>query len=154
MIRRPPRSTRTSTLFPYTTLFRLRPATADRQHLERRGAGLEFALEPRLLRGAEHGLVRIVGLYDRVAVVAAIEDEEVDSAVVLAEIDAGIVGFAVRRIGPEAAEHAQRLRLVGAAAVRIVVAEVVVVPGRQLRHRAQQRFEPLDRAPARSEDRK
>src|SRR3546814_8103979 len=60
-----------------------------------------------------------------------------------------MVGVAVRRIGPEAAEHAQRLRLVGAAAVRIVVAEVVVVPGRQLRHRAQQRFEPLDRAPAR-----
>src|SRR3546814_11652806 len=62
-------------------VLRARPATADRQHLERRGAGLEFALEPRLLRGAEHGLVRIVGLYDRVAVVAAIEDEEVDSAV-------------------------------------------------------------------------
>src|SRR3546814_2194829 len=27
MIRRPPRSTRTDTLFPYTTLFRSRPAT-------------------------------------------------------------------------------------------------------------------------------
>src|SRR3546814_2046989 len=32
MIRRPPRSTRTDTLFPYTTLFRsLRPATSSRQ---------------------------------------------------------------------------------------------------------------------------
>src|SRR3546814_20692815 len=32
MLRRPPRSTRTDTLFPYTTLFRssLRPATPDR----------------------------------------------------------------------------------------------------------------------------
>src|SRR3546814_8878236 len=29
MIRRPPRSTRTDTLFPYTTLFRSRPATHD-----------------------------------------------------------------------------------------------------------------------------
>src|SRR3546814_6670461 len=28
MIRRPPRSTRTDTLFPYTTLFRSRPGTA------------------------------------------------------------------------------------------------------------------------------
>src|SRR3546814_5890075 len=56
-------------------VLRARPATADRQHLERRGAGLEFALAPRLLRGAEHGLVRIVGLYDRVAVVAARSEE-------------------------------------------------------------------------------
>src|SRR3546814_12727006 len=30
MIRRPPRSTRTDTLFPYTTLFRSRPAPPDR----------------------------------------------------------------------------------------------------------------------------
>src|SRR3546814_13535676 len=29
MIRRPPRSTRTDTLFPYTTLFRSQPAAAD-----------------------------------------------------------------------------------------------------------------------------
>src|SRR3546814_12790588 len=91
-------------------VLRARPATADRQHLERRGAGLEFALEPRLLRGSEHGLVRIVGLYDRVAVVAAIEDEEVDFAVVLAEIDAGIVGFAVRGVGPKAGENADARR--------------------------------------------
>src|SRR3546814_11276444 len=31
MIRRPPRSTRTDTLFPYTTLFRSRPERAARQ---------------------------------------------------------------------------------------------------------------------------
>src|SRR3546814_13797659 len=30
MIRRPPRSTRTDTLFPYTTLFRSRPETPER----------------------------------------------------------------------------------------------------------------------------
>src|SRR3546814_2595948 len=38
MIRRPPRSTRTDTLFPYTTLFRSR-GQADRRHRLARGAG-------------------------------------------------------------------------------------------------------------------
>src|SRR3546814_16907423 len=33
MIRRPPRSTRTDTLFPYTTLFRSRPAAAEADKL-------------------------------------------------------------------------------------------------------------------------
>src|SRR3546814_5206206 len=38
MIRRPPRSTRTDTLFPYTTLFRsAEPAAADLGRLRRRG---------------------------------------------------------------------------------------------------------------------
>src|SRR3546814_1771232 len=36
MIRRPPRSTRTDTLFPYTTLFRSRP---DDRRAHRRGGG-------------------------------------------------------------------------------------------------------------------
>src|SRR3546814_6020884 len=43
MIRRPPRSTRTDTLFPYTTLFRSpwkqAPASACRQRSVRRGEG-------------------------------------------------------------------------------------------------------------------
>src|SRR3546814_6499120 len=41
MIRRPPRSTRTDTLFPYTTLFRSRRPTRQgaAYGLERRGAG-------------------------------------------------------------------------------------------------------------------
>src|SRR3546814_11395147 len=34
-IRRPPRSTRTDTLFPYTTLFRSRAAVAQAGHLDR-----------------------------------------------------------------------------------------------------------------------
>src|SRR3546814_4332523 len=34
MIRRPPRSTRTDTLFPYTTLFRSRPRITDRLDVE------------------------------------------------------------------------------------------------------------------------
>src|SRR3546814_16862015 len=36
MIRRPPRSTRTDTLFPYTTLFRAEGAAV---HIDRRGSG-------------------------------------------------------------------------------------------------------------------
>src|SRR3546814_10715716 len=41
MIRRPPRSTRTDTLFPYTTLFRSGPgvALAGQEHAARRAAG-------------------------------------------------------------------------------------------------------------------
>src|SRR3546814_197631 len=38
MIRRPPRSTRTDTLFPYTTLFRSRPGSLQRSRPKRRGA--------------------------------------------------------------------------------------------------------------------
>src|SRR3546814_11065294 len=39
MIRRPPRSTRTDTLFPYTTLFRSRTQAARRSQTARRLAG-------------------------------------------------------------------------------------------------------------------
>src|SRR3546814_19846114 len=39
MIRRPPRSTRTDTLFPYTTLFRSRRAALHRHAVERGVAG-------------------------------------------------------------------------------------------------------------------
>src|SRR3546814_4089036 len=48
MIRRPPRSTRTDTLFPYTTLFRSRPEIVEAQpHAE-----VEQPLEHRLRAGA------------------------------------------------------------------------------------------------------
>src|SRR3546814_3628244 len=39
MIRRPPRSTRTDTLFPYTTLFRSAPAGRLRAQTRNRGGG-------------------------------------------------------------------------------------------------------------------
>src|SRR3546814_9896170 len=39
MIRRPPRSTRTDTLFPYTTLFRSPGAENDQTHARRRALG-------------------------------------------------------------------------------------------------------------------
>src|SRR3546814_4356715 len=41
MIRRPPRSTRTDTLFPYTTLFRSRVAAQLQRHLLLAGASLQ-----------------------------------------------------------------------------------------------------------------
>src|SRR3546814_5329061 len=44
MIRRPPRSTRTDTLFPYTTLFR---STGQRGRLGRRDGGLRRGLNRR-----------------------------------------------------------------------------------------------------------
>src|SRR3546814_19059858 len=54
MIRRPPRSTRTDTLFPYTTLFRSTRAAGDVVHddgeVGRRGDGAEVGLEPGLGR--------------------------------------------------------------------------------------------------------
>src|SRR3546814_4676199 len=62
MIRRPPRSTRTDTLFPYTTLFRSVPGAdgvaepgTDRGHATRRGAaaapGTAARRDPRALAG-------------------------------------------------------------------------------------------------------
>src|SRR3546814_13618524 len=59
MIRRPPRSTRTDTLFPYTTLFRSpQPAVLDRAGAGRRAARTAAAGRPGLRAGAlpRHGL--------------------------------------------------------------------------------------------------
>src|SRR3546814_9195174 len=70
MIRRPPRSTRTDTLFPYTTLFRSAKGAA------RRGEQPDLDLRQRELRG--------VGGDDQVAhqreLAAAAEGEAVDRA--------------------------------------------------------------------------
>src|SRR3546814_11883618 len=63
MLRRPPRSTRTDTLFPYTTLFRSRRCRCNGwRRLGRRGCGLLLrALLGRC--GVLHGLVaQLVGL--------------------------------------------------------------------------------------------
>src|SRR3546814_3370466 len=55
MIRRPPRSTRTDTLFPYTTLFRslFRAALADLHHRAQPG-GLEPRAVEAVVRSEEH----------------------------------------------------------------------------------------------------
>src|SRR3546814_2061275 len=46
MIRRPPRSTRTDTLFPYTTLFR-----SPFQTIERKDVGLTLSVTPQISEG-------------------------------------------------------------------------------------------------------
>src|SRR3546814_9896027 len=60
MIRRPPRSTRTDTLFPYTTLFRSTDAAAQRRHqlahLIRRLAIAREEDESQGIRGLEEAL--------------------------------------------------------------------------------------------------
>src|SRR3546814_10828105 len=64
MIRRPPRSTRTDTLFPYTTLFRSR-ATAAPSRASRRAMAAPMPREPpvtravRPARGREAGMGRL-----------------------------------------------------------------------------------------------
>src|SRR3546814_8349881 len=47
MIRRPPRSTRTDTLFPYTTLFRSLRALFDGPYIGNNGYDLDLAIERR-----------------------------------------------------------------------------------------------------------
>src|SRR3546814_9401242 len=55
MIRRPPRSTRTDTLFPYTTLCRSEPRSAHRQEVARavRGAHPQAAARHRAAHPAD-----------------------------------------------------------------------------------------------------
>src|SRR3546814_11333111 len=67
MIRRPPRSTRTDTLFPYTTLFRSQQA---RGHRDRDLAGLRLAIGTGELVGAEQ-------LAEREGQLLGIEDGQV-----------------------------------------------------------------------------
>src|SRR3546814_2328146 len=55
MIRRPPRSTRTDTLFPYTTLFRSRHGNAGSSHL-RQSRARQDRLRSR--GGGRHGIAR------------------------------------------------------------------------------------------------
>src|SRR3546814_8721251 len=60
MIRRPPRSTRTDTLFPYTTLFRSAVAAAHLQHVAEPGCGDDAGRGPAPLQqrvGADRGAV-------------------------------------------------------------------------------------------------
>src|SRR3546814_1540461 len=94
MIRRPPRSTRTDTLFPYTTLFRSRyrrPCNAG---------GLHFACRPRclLLSGATPVLTRIRSTLSGWRRQRRLRSTPAAASVSLHEIDATIVcpsGFSV-----------------------------------------------------------
>src|SRR3546814_1274694 len=56
MIRRPPRSTRTDTLFPYTTLFRSAPVFISEDHLERPEAERGPQAPDDIAKPSEHAL--------------------------------------------------------------------------------------------------
>src|SRR3546814_10856377 len=58
MIRRPPRSTRTDTLFPYTTLFRSPPGEAHEGHPPEEGGSGDQEAEPRAEVGADEQVDR------------------------------------------------------------------------------------------------
>src|SRR3546814_13918244 len=60
MIRRPPRSTLTDTLFPYTTLFRS-GGDARRAARAHRGGGRAQLPEPRRAEGVRHHLLVLAG---------------------------------------------------------------------------------------------
>src|SRR3546814_2276829 len=62
MIRRPPRSTRTDTLFPYTTLFRYRQRreSHDHDHSCGQGTGIRTRV-PRRLGGRRFPLATLAG---------------------------------------------------------------------------------------------
>src|SRR3546814_12786626 len=92
MIRRPPRSTRTDTLFPYTTLFRSQ-------------AGIDRRRERRIVEG--HGHVRPFGLADflprRADVVARRLHAEVGGVLVVALVVGNQLDLDVERQGAQRA---------------------------------------------------
>src|SRR3546814_4304470 len=61
MIRRPPRSTRTDTLFPYTTLFRSTPPASGRGEIEDMALKFELVTPARLERTADVHMVTVPG---------------------------------------------------------------------------------------------
>src|SRR3546814_2419503 len=61
MIRRPPRSTRTDTLFPYTTLFRSDRRAAVDQHPHRLAVDLCLGIEMRIPGAVEAHIARCAG---------------------------------------------------------------------------------------------
>src|SRR3546814_3258292 len=64
MIRRPPRSTRTDTLFPYTTLFRSAAVKRQQATLAERHAGIKQAAQARALHGARRPAYLLSGLLE------------------------------------------------------------------------------------------
>src|SRR3546814_9312306 len=81
MLRRPPRSTRTDTLFPYTTLFRSRASAAASSRRATRSLHRLDHLEAVALRdqaraaeaGIDHGFVRQVAVGDQPQAAAGLE---------------------------------------------------------------------------------
>src|SRR3546814_99514 len=92
MIRRPPRSTHTDTLFPYTTLFRSREVLHARGQANVR----QCLLDPALALGAVHAAVaqRHVAVVEQVQVRDQVEALEDEADLVVAQLAARIVGHA------------------------------------------------------------
>src|SRR3546814_19259260 len=111
MIRRPPRSTRTDTLCPYTTLFRSIAVDERQQRAGERRVGLdrEFGRQPR-----EHRLPRRV---DRRAMLGKLHLETGKP-----------VGVGARRIGKQLAARAQR-RFIAVATLRVAGTGAEPPPG-------------------------
>src|SRR3546814_12562330 len=83
MIRRPPRSTRPDTLFPYTTLFRSDPDRRLREHVQRLRAGIhrERGALPALCELLRRGRMPVLAVAAELGPVARL-------AVPVAELDA------------------------------------------------------------------
>src|SRR3546814_20687564 len=63
MIRRPPRSTRTDTLLPYTTLFRSRLFGVDGPHARGSDTGANAAEESRRIAAFDHAVQDCAGAF-------------------------------------------------------------------------------------------
>src|SRR3546814_17293782 len=96
MIRRPPRSTRTDTLCPYTTLFRSRPPPAPRDRAARSAQILQHQLRRRLGRSdhARNARARMRPRPHEIAVLAAL----------IAVVDAKPCGLPKQRLKAEGGE--------------------------------------------------
>src|SRR3546814_7869947 len=82
MLRRPPRSTRTDTLFPYTTLFRSNVVTAEDLASRRLGSGLDL-----------NGLVPGFQLYNAIGGAASPTIRGLGSNTAVFSIEASVASF-------------------------------------------------------------
>src|SRR3546814_14191610 len=97
MIRRPPRSTRTDTLFPYTTLFRSGPVELPAPAAECAGT-FEFRAVDQAAIGVDRtaNALRVVGRADRIVQILA-EDGQCQTS----QVFAGLARSEERRVGKE-----------------------------------------------------
>src|SRR3546814_1560133 len=114
MIRRPPRSTRTDTLFPYTTLFR--SATLARLPASRRVAEMEFHFRLRSTRVSALYALLVEHGYPRATAAArsgAIEGLMHGYVDLLYRDDVGafhVLDYKTNRLGDRSEEHTSELQ--------------------------------------------
>src|SRR3546814_9754883 len=105
MLRRPPRSTRTDPLFPFTTLFRSGRSTSDCEHARRRTAAKGLAIAPRRSgdeRGRESVAVRFATAEETARSPARVNDCPVTAAHPVPLQDINPAGARPRRENPAA----------------------------------------------------